>query len=322
MGSIALGSILSRYILREVVTSWLVVTGVLLVILLANEVVGVLERAAANQYPQSVVLELIGLGALQYLAILLPVGLLLGVVLAFGRLYHDSELTAAVACGAGPGYIYLPVALLAVVVAAGLAWLSLVLAPQATARGLALRNAALHAGQLAPLVPGKFRTFSGGANAVVYAESVARDGTLGNVFLERNRGPLVEMALAQRATQLVFAPFVGEGVGSGCAAGACVAPACGAGAGPLPFGVGSAETGPHHATAARATRKSCGDLHGSASRHVSSDVAGRDQSQVIRLLLSPIHARHHRRLGDPHRNGPNWRRRWRVCPDRDRSPVW
>ena len=205
MGSIALGSILSRYILREVVTSWLVVTGVLLVILLANEVVGVLERAAANQYPQSVVLELIGLGALQYLAILLPVGLLLGVVLAFGRLYHDSELTAAVACGAGPGYIYLPVALLAVVVAAGLAWLSLVLAPQATARGLALRNAALHAGQLAPLVPGKFRTFSGGANAVVYAESVARDGTLGNVFLERNRGPLVEMALAQRATHSVTA---------------------------------------------------------------------------------------------------------------------
>ena len=59
-------NILGRYVLREVVAAWLVVTGVLLIILLANEVVGVLERAAANQYPQSVVLELIGLGALQY----------------------------------------------------------------------------------------------------------------------------------------------------------------------------------------------------------------------------------------------------------------
>ena len=104
-----MGSILGRYILREVVTTWLVVTFVLLIILLANEVVGVLERAAANQFPQSMVLELIGLGALQYLAILLPVGLLLGVVLAFGRLYHDSEMAAAMACGAGPRVVYVPV---------------------------------------------------------------------------------------------------------------------------------------------------------------------------------------------------------------------
>ena len=80
-----MGNTLGRYVLREVVTAWLVVTGVLLVILLANQVVGVLERAAANQYPQGVVLELIGLGALQNLSLLLPVGLLLGVVLAFGR---------------------------------------------------------------------------------------------------------------------------------------------------------------------------------------------------------------------------------------------
>lgn len=200
-----MGIILRRYILREVVTAWLVVTGVLLIILLANEVVGVLERAAAYQYPQGVVLQLIGLGALQYLSILLPVGLLLGIVLAFGRLYHDSEMAAALACGAGPQYIYVPVAMLAVVVAAGLAYLSLVLAPQATDRALSLRNAALHAGQFAPLVAGKFRTFGGSVNAVVYAQTVARDGTLGNVFVERNRGPEVEMALAQRATHSVTA---------------------------------------------------------------------------------------------------------------------
>jgi lipopolysaccharide export system permease protein len=200
-----LGIILRRYILREVVTAWLVVTGVLLIILLANELVGVLERAAAYQYPRGVVLELIGLGALQYLSILLPVGLLLGVVLAFGRLYADSEMAAALACGAGPQYIYVPVALLALVVAAGLAYLSLVLAPQATDRALSLRNAALHAGQFAPLAAGKFRTFGGTFNAVVYAQSVARDGTLGNVFVERNRGPEVEIALAQRATHSVTA---------------------------------------------------------------------------------------------------------------------
>lgn len=199
-----MGNILGRYFLREVVTAWLVVTGVLLIILLANEVVGVLERAAANQYPQGVVLELIGLGALQYVSILVPVGLLLGVVLAFGRLYHDSEMAAALACGIGPRSIYVPVVLLALLVTATLAWLTLVVAPAATAQVLSVRSAALHAGQLAPIAPGKFRIFSGG-NAVVYAQSVAPDGTLGKVFVERNRGKLVEVALAQRARHAVTA---------------------------------------------------------------------------------------------------------------------
>src|SRR5262249_35862085 len=127
------------------------VTAVLLIILLANEVVGVLERAAANQYPQGVVLELIGLGTLQHLSLLLAVALSLGVVLAFGRLCHDSEMAAALACGVGPTLIYAPVALLALLGTAALAWLTLVLSPDATARTLNLRNAAMRAGQFAPI---------------------------------------------------------------------------------------------------------------------------------------------------------------------------
>jgi lipopolysaccharide export system permease protein len=197
-----LGTILGRYILREVVVNWLVVTAVLLIILLANQVFTVLERAAANQFPQGVVLQLIGLGALQNLSVLLPVGLLLGVVLAFGRLYHDSEMAAAFACGVGPGTIYAPVGLLAVVVSVLLAWLTLVQAPQAMERALNLRNEALRAGQFAPIAPGKFRSFGGGS-AVVYAQDVNSDGTLANVFISRNTGPQVEVALAGRARHAV-----------------------------------------------------------------------------------------------------------------------
>jgi len=197
-----LGKILGRYILREVVTAWLVVTGVLLVIFLADQVAGVLERAAVNQYPKGVVLQLIALGTLQNLSFLVPFGLLLGVVLAFGRLYHDTEMAAALACGIAPANIYIPVGILAVVVTAGLAWLTLGLAPDATHRALSLRNAALRAGQFAPIAAGKFRAF-GAANAVMYAQNVNKDGTLGNVFVERNRGPIVEVAVAQRARHSV-----------------------------------------------------------------------------------------------------------------------
>jgi lipopolysaccharide export system permease protein len=197
-----LGKILGRYILREVITAWIVVMGVLLVILLANQVAAVLERAAASQFPQGVVLELIYLGMLQYLGILVPVGLLLGIVLALGRLYHDSELAAALACGVRPVTLYGAVIGLGVVLAAGLAALTLLVAPGATAQALTLRNAAVRAGQFAPLQPGAFRAFAGGT-AVVYAERVAPDGKLQDVFVERNQGPVVEVTLARRAVQTV-----------------------------------------------------------------------------------------------------------------------
>jgi lipopolysaccharide export system permease protein len=199
-----LGTILGRYVLREVLGAWLLVTGVLLVILLANQVVGVLDRAAAYQFPQNVVLELIYLGALQDLSILVPIGLLLGVVLAFGRLYADSEMAAALACGAGPLTLYAPVALLAVLASAGVAWLTLVLAPDSTERALSLRQEAIRAGQFAPIVSGKFRTFAGG-DVAVYAQDASSDGTLHNVFVERSHGPAIQVALADRARHTVTA---------------------------------------------------------------------------------------------------------------------
>src|SRR6185437_8128840 len=199
-----LGTILGRYVLREVIAAWLVVTGVLLLLLLAQQIAAVLERAAVNHFPQGVVLQLIWLGALQNLSILVPVGLLLGVVLAFGRLYHDSEMAAALACGVAPLRLYVPLAGLAIAVTVVLAWLTLVLAPQATERTLTLRNAALQAGQFAPIAPGKFRTF-GGQSAVVYAETVNPDGTLGNVFVEQSVGSRVEVAVADRARHSVTA---------------------------------------------------------------------------------------------------------------------
>ncbi len=196
--------VLDRYIFRQVCASWLGVTAVLLVIILTNQVGRVLERAAEQQYPRGVVLELILLGAMQNLAIVVPIGLLLGVVLAFGRMYHESEMAAMQACGAGPARLYGPVMLLATVVTGLLAWLSLDAAPSAAQRMLTLRNEALRAGQFAPVAAGQFRTFGGGST-VVYAQAAESDGTLRRVFVQRQREGRVEVALAQRASHAVSA---------------------------------------------------------------------------------------------------------------------
>lgn len=186
------------------IASGFAVTLVLVLILLTNEGARVLSRAADNQYPHDVVFALIGLGAVQHLPIFVAVGLLLGMVMAFGRLYHDSEMTAALACGVGMARIYAPVIAIGIVVAAVLAWLSLQVGPASMARVLTLRQEAVHAGQFASLAPGRFLSFGGGST-VVYAQNALPDGTLSDVFVERDRGGRVEVALARRARHMLAA---------------------------------------------------------------------------------------------------------------------
>ncbi|MCX7053850.1 MAG: LPS export ABC transporter permease LptF [Proteobacteria bacterium] len=191
---------LDRYLLREVTVTFVAVTGVLLIVLLSNQFARVLGQAAASGFPASIVLTLIGLTTLQQLTVLVPIGLFLGIVLALGRLYHESEMTAMTACGVGPLRIYRPIALLAVVVVALLAVLSYRIVPAAWIKSNDLRLEATRAAQFGALEPGRFRSFAGG-DAVFYAERVEKTGELYGVFVQRSVGDKIEIAMAERAVQ-------------------------------------------------------------------------------------------------------------------------
>src|SRR5450631_3439949 len=188
-----------RYVLREVVQTWLAVTGVLVAILVANQLSRVLGQAADNQYGRHVVAELIALGAVMNLSVIVPVGLLLAVVLTLGRLYHDSEMAALQACGFAPMRLLAPLLCFAVLIALGLAWLSFVQVPRADQQIQLIRRSAIKEGQFGQLDAGRFRSFSGG-DAVFYAERVDQDGLLHNVFVRRETAGRIEVALAETAT--------------------------------------------------------------------------------------------------------------------------
>ena len=99
-------------------------------------------------------------------------------------------MAAIQSCGVGPAGLFRPIALLGVVIAALLVWLSFWAIPAGDAharsrsapRRCAMRSSAL-------LEPGRFRTFGGG-NVVFYAERVDDNGILHNVnvFVDRTRG--------------------------------------------------------------------------------------------------------------------------------------
>ncbi len=84
--------ILDRYIFREIATTWLAVTVVLLLILMTNQFARVLGDVAKGRLPKYAAFDVIGLTVVQYLTILIPIGLFLATMMALGRLYRDSEL--------------------------------------------------------------------------------------------------------------------------------------------------------------------------------------------------------------------------------------
>jgi lipopolysaccharide export system permease protein len=188
-----------RYVLREVVQTWLAVTGVLVAVLVSNQLSRVLGQAADNQYGRGVVFDLIALGTVMYLSVIIPVGLLLAMVLTLGRMYHDSEMAALQACGFGPSRLLAPLFGFAAVIAVGLGWLAFEQVPRADGQVQLLRQSAIKEAQFGQLDAGRFRAFSGG-DAVFYAERVDQEGVLHNVFVQRESAGRIEVALAETAT--------------------------------------------------------------------------------------------------------------------------
>src|SRR3990167_3268699 len=83
---------ISRYLSKEVIQSALVVTFVLLLALLSQQVVRYLNYIAVGKIATNVLLELVGFEVPYLLAFLLPLGLYLGILLAYGRCYADNEM--------------------------------------------------------------------------------------------------------------------------------------------------------------------------------------------------------------------------------------
>jgi len=193
--------ILDRYIFREIAQTWLSVTAVLLFILLTNQFARVLRDVAKDKLPKDAVFQLIGLTALQYLTLLVPIALFLSVLLGLGRLYRDSELPAMMACRTGPAGIYRPLTWLLAPLAIGVAWLAMDVAPGALVAVERIGMEARRHADLSSIEPGRFIS-AGSGGAIVYAENVSGPGRVEKVFLQRrDESGGVEVVVAERGVQ-------------------------------------------------------------------------------------------------------------------------
>lgn len=178
--------VITRYLLKETGLTSLAVAVVLLGVLFTNALVRLLGQAAENDIPSGGVLSLVGLATIGYFRFLLPASILLGIVLAFGRLYRDSEMPALAACGVGPGRLFRALLTLAIPATVLVAWLSLSVAPWAARAATDLQAALVRSMELESISAGRFLT-SKRAQGMLYVESMGPDGEMRDVFLETRR---------------------------------------------------------------------------------------------------------------------------------------
>jgi lipopolysaccharide export system permease protein len=174
--------IIFRYLCREILSATTAVCVILLLVLMSGRFVKYLAKAVTGDMESGVIFAMIGYRIPGFLELTLPLAFFLAVLLSFGRLHIQNEMSVLKACGVSEKRLTGYTLILALFFAAITAWLSLSVAPSGMAKAEALQKAEKQRSELDKLMPKKFYSLSGG-KGVTYAEGVTEDRELDEVFL-------------------------------------------------------------------------------------------------------------------------------------------
>ncbi len=178
--------IADRYLLRVVGLTWLGVLAILLCLTVGLAVGDTLSDVARGRVPSDLLMTQLGLNTIEGSTILLPLSLFLGIILGFGRLYRDQELTVLAACGMGQFSLFRSLAWLAVPLLLVMTVLSMWVSPWALRTSKSLLAAAASEMSVSGLQEGRFHEFASGGS-VVYVAGLLPDGGFRNAFIHVDR---------------------------------------------------------------------------------------------------------------------------------------
>lgn len=175
--------IVLRYLSRELIQGWLAISGVLLLIIVSGRFIKYLQQAATGELKPEFLFAIMGYRLPGFLEMILPLGLFLAILLAYGRMYVDSEMVVLEACGMSRnrllGYTLVPGLLIMLVVG----FTSCVLSPWGAGNVERILNTQDAMTEFDTLTPGRFQSMDSNSR-VTYAESLSADKSrMENVFI-------------------------------------------------------------------------------------------------------------------------------------------
>lgn len=177
--------IILRYLSKDILISTFAVSLVLLLIILSGKFVGLLADAAAGKYAVDVLFTMIGYRMPGFLQIILPLGFYIAILLAYGRLYVESEMVVLFACGMSQRQLMavtlLPAFFIAVVVALFSFWL----APAGAQQTAKILDEQRNRSEFETLNAGRFQALGQGQTMTYVDEITNKRKRLNGVFIAR-----------------------------------------------------------------------------------------------------------------------------------------
>jgi lipopolysaccharide export system permease protein len=189
--------LVDRYLLREIAASFFSVASVLMLVTLGGMLTLTLDRISRGKMPAALLLSQIGLRSVDALPLLMPLAVFLAVLLAYGRLYRDSEMSVLSASGYAHRALLRPVWYIAVPLTIALALLSFWLGPAAVRKSDRMIDAANRSLLVVGMEPGRFIELPGRESVVYVAEMSADGSRFKRLFVHEQRDNRVDVTTAE-----------------------------------------------------------------------------------------------------------------------------
>ena len=168
-----LTSIIFRYVTRHLLQVVCAVTFMMLIVIMCGRFVNYLARAASGQIQSEVLFQLILWRLPEFLVLVLPFGLCIGIVLSYGRLHANNELVILQSIGISRLKLLLMAMVPSGFIMVLVAWLSLFGAPLGLYKVSSILSSQDALTGLEMLVPGRFQVLDKGKR-MLYVESISK----------------------------------------------------------------------------------------------------------------------------------------------------
>ncbi|MDF0752504.1 LPS export ABC transporter permease LptF [Marinobacter sp. 71-i] len=196
-------SIVFRYLTRQVLVSMLAVSGILLLVFMSGRFIKYLAEAAAGELAGDVLFQIMAYRFPGFLELILPLGFFIGILLAYGRMYLESEMTVLFACGVSDKQVLGKTLVGSIPVMLTVAAMSLYVSPWGMKQVEGIFNEQRQATEFEMLAPGRFQSLSSGER-VTYTEGLSEDKRrLEGVFIAEHGSEGLTIITAREGSQFV-----------------------------------------------------------------------------------------------------------------------
>ena len=184
--------IISRYLTRQILQVTAATTFILLAVVVLGRFLKYLAQASQGEIDPGVLALLMSYRIPEFIQLILPLALLLSILLAYGRMYADNEMTVLSACGLSTRRLLGITLIASSIVAVTVGFFSFKVTPWGLVNTANLLEAQKELNEFDVMVPGLFQNISRGARTT-YTENIVGE-EMQNVFMHESASGRVTVA--------------------------------------------------------------------------------------------------------------------------------